>query len=133
MESLKPVQIIETKSILGDMDIKGINRFDFDLETQILFVHIFKSTFLLQYKYNLDKKKFELIKKIDFAYQIDHFVRVSKGLYLLVNLSDEKSIFSIKKVQNNEWRDLGNDDLIMTQLCTKLNSLIKIEQRNLKH
>lgn len=112
------------------MNLKGIDRFDYNLETQFLFVHIFKSTFLLQYKYMFEKKKFEFIKKIDFVHQIDHFVCLARDLYLLVNLSDENSIFSVKKIENNEWKDLEDNDLIMTQLCIKLNSLIKFEQRN---
>lgn len=129
LETFKPIQKLDIKADINCVESEGIDRFDYDHESQSLLVHTFKSKILLLYKYNSNEKKFESKQKFDFGHQIDHFVCLETNIYLLTNLSHDGPIFSIKKLDQNEMIDLEGSNSVMKELLNKLNSQKKIDKR----
>ncbi|CAF0977169.1 unnamed protein product [Brachionus calyciflorus] len=130
LKTLKPHQIIDVKSFLKEecqKELNGIDRFDFDVETNRVFIHLFKANFLIQF--DLVQNELKFARQINFNETIDDFVRLSPNFYLMAILKNElDSKFLIKKISESGLDELSENELKFKTLLNRLNSDVALEK-----
>lgn len=129
LKLLQPKQIIDIKSFLSEesrKEFNGIDKFDFKPDSNQILVHLFKSNFLLEF--NLGQKEINYVQQIKF--DLDDFVRIFSNFYLFTTFN-QTPIFVIKKLVNNQFLNLDQDDLKMKSLESIINAQVQFSKRKI--
>ena len=95
------------KALFGDdkakiEDINGVDRFDFNRNTNTLMVHAFGTNFLLLFKYDQTEKRFEFKDQLNLNDTVDLFARILDNYYLIVSMDEHSEArFCIKKLDDS--------------------------------
>jgi len=135
LDLAESIQQIDTQNFIktvSSQKSEGISKFDYDPDSNRLVIHLFRSQFVLQFKYSNQKNSFEFISALDLGEKIDYFMRVYENNYLFLVLDkNDGHKFCIKKIEDNQLNDLKDDENLQHfQLYLNQNIQLKEDLRD---